>query len=247
MKPQQAEKETKNHVTYGDFDVEDPHETSCGVGSFRPKWLSKFGNITTFIAVYSGFGLVTQILSSYVGSQIPTLEKQFGLSSYQTGVLMSCNDIGFLLCILVISTWARHVNIPRVFFFCVLLFGSSGILCSLPHFIGSAKGTLPILNPKMVDNSSLSIPKPKVSNIPICDLMAVNVSSMASDCSKGQSSSRVTGVADYSVQMIALVLIGGGMFLQGVAKAPRGPFITVYVDDSVDRSKTGFYVGTFHA
>ena len=30
---------------------------------------------------------------------------------------------------------------------------------------------------------------------------------------------------------------------QGVGKSVRGPFVTLYIDDAVDKRKTGFYMG----
>ncbi|KAL8573006.1 hypothetical protein ACOMHN_010436 [Nucella lapillus] len=42
----------------------------------------------------------------------------------------------------------------------------------------------------------------------------------------------------------ALVVIVVGMVLQGVAKTPRASFTTYFVDTNVDKTKTGFYMGT---
>ena len=44
--------------------------------------------------------------------QVSMLEKQFGFSSAETGVLMGCNDIGFLSFILFAGYMARKVNRP---------------------------------------------------------------------------------------------------------------------------------------
>ena len=41
------------------------------------------------------------------------LEKQFGFSSSETGVLMSCNDIGYLSCVIFAGYIARKVNSPQ--------------------------------------------------------------------------------------------------------------------------------------
>ena len=44
------------------------------------------------------------------------LEKQFGFSSAETGLLMSCNDIGYLSCVLFAGYIARKVSINCYFF-----------------------------------------------------------------------------------------------------------------------------------
>nr|KAG5702563.1 hypothetical protein BaRGS_003723 [Batillaria attramentaria] len=41
---------------------------------------------------------------------------------------------------------------------------------------------------------------------------------------------------------VAMVIIFIGMVIQGVAKAPRAPFSTAFIDDNVEKTKTGFYV-----
>jgi hypothetical protein len=48
-----------------------------------------FGNVAGFTGFYSAGALTTQTLAAYIGSQIPTLEKQFGLSSQESGTLMT--------------------------------------------------------------------------------------------------------------------------------------------------------------
>ena len=45
------------------------------------------------------------------------------------------------------------------------------------------------------------------------------------------------------IKKVAYALIAVGMVLQGVGKSTRYPFVTLYIDDSVDKRKTGFYMG----
>ena len=42
--------------------------------------------------------------------QVSMLEKQFGFSSGETGILMSCNDIGYLCCVIFAGYIARKVS-----------------------------------------------------------------------------------------------------------------------------------------
>jgi len=41
------------------------------------------------------------------------------------------------------------------------------------------------------------------------------------------------------------VIYLSGMILQGVAKAPRYPFLTSYVDDNVNKKNTAMYMGKY--
>ena len=78
-------------------------EMLCGAVFCHPLWLQRCGNITTYSAFYGLTVLVTNALNVYVSSQITTLEKQFDFSSSQSGFILSCNDIGFILTVLFVS------------------------------------------------------------------------------------------------------------------------------------------------
>ena len=42
---------------------------------------------------------------------------------------------------------------------------------------------------------------------------------------------------------VCICLCTTGMMVQGMAKAPRSPFTTTYVDDNVEKSQTAMYMG----
>lgn len=76
-----------------------------------------------------------------MSSQITTLEKQFGFTSAQSGFLMSCNDIGFLLTTIFVANLARTLHIPRSLFVSTFCFGLSGVFCSLAYFLSPVANT----------------------------------------------------------------------------------------------------------
>ena len=45
------------------------------------------------------------------------------------------------------------------------------------------------------------------------------------------------------IKKTAFALIAIGMVFQGVGKSPRYPFVALYIDNAVDKRKTGFYMG----
>lgn len=108
---------------------------SCGMGGFKPNCLQCFAGIRTFVTVFSIGSLMSQVLSSYISSQITAIEKQFGLNSAQTGFLLSCNDIGFLVSTLFASYIANKVHIPRGLGITLIIYGIGGLTCSLAYFI----------------------------------------------------------------------------------------------------------------
>ncbi|XP_061177420.1 solute carrier organic anion transporter family member 2B1-like [Saccostrea echinata] len=210
----------------------------CGIGKFRPKFLQHFANINAFVGVYSIVGMISQTLSVYVNTQVPNLERQFGLNSAQSGLVMAFNDIGFFTVVLFVSAAARFVHIPRMLFLCILLYGISGLTCSIPHFIAVSRGLLPTLNlDSVVTNATKNSDKVNLLCRP-----GFNVTEEECESST-EHPNKVLTAPSYSIKNLALVLIGIGMTLQGIGKAPRGPYYMVYVDDNIDRRKTGFYSG----
>ncbi|XP_048769793.1 solute carrier organic anion transporter family member 2B1-like isoform X2 [Ostrea edulis] len=210
--------------------------TECGIGRFRPRFLRHFANINTFVGVYSAISMVSQILTIYVNTQVPNLERQFGLSSTQSGLVMGFNDIGFFAVVLFVSAAARYVHIPRMLFVCILLYGFSGLICSIPHFVAVSRGLLPSLN---LNSASMNT-STETSTITLLCKPELNLTDNVCEIDTDDSKN-VLAAPSYSIKALALSLIGVGMTLQGIGKAPRGPFYLVYIDDNIERRKTGFY------
>lgn len=45
------------------------------------------------------------------------------------------------------------------------------------------------------------------------------------------------------IKKAAFALLAVGFVFQGIGKSPRYPFVTLYIDDAVNKRKTGFYMG----
>ncbi|KAL4218355.1 hypothetical protein ACF0H5_023092 [Mactra antiquata] len=244
--------------TGGDIDVDEntdldavpiiddnDEDSKCGFGSYRPDCLQVFGRISMFIGVYSISGLLTSSLSVYVNSQVPMLEKEFGFSSADSGLIMSCNDIGFLTCVIFAGYIAKKVHIPIGLGISMILFGICGVLCALPYFIqDKSKYDLDQTSSGMVDmlsNITRSSMRSSSRKVPMCtNTTGSNIDScdVTSDSAEAREN-----VADLQLKNIAFYLIAIGMVFQGIGKSPRSPFVTLYVDDAVEKRKTGYYMG----
>lgn len=212
--------------------------TECGIGKFRPQFLQHFANINVFVAVYCATNLVSQTLVVYVNTQVSNLERQFGLNSAQSGLIMAFNDIGYFSFFLFISAAARFVHIPRALCFCIFLYGISGLTCALPQLIAVSQGMLTTLN---VSSNFINASEDSNKRIHLCRTQNRFIDKVCQSAVEEKSS--VLAAPSYSIQTLALSLIGIGMALQGIGKAPRVPFYMVYIDDNIDRRKTGFYTG----
>lgn len=210
----------------------------CGIGKFRPQFLQYFANITTFVGVFSIASMASQTLTVYVNTQVPNLERQFGLTSAQSGLVMAFNDIGYFAVVLFISATAQFVHIPRMLCFCILLYGISGLTCAFPQLIAVSKGLLPTLNLSSV----LTKASEESDKMHLLCRSEFNFTDRMCH-SDMENAHNVMAAPSYSIQTLALLFFGIGLTLQGIGKAPRIPFYMVYVDDTIDQRKTGFYAG----
>jgi len=208
----------------------------CGIGRCRLQSLQCCATILCFTGFYSLSSLTTSTLQVYIGSQITTLERQFGFTSFQSGVLLSCNDAGFLLVTLLISYQATRIHIPRALGVSTILYGLGGILCSFAYFFMPDKDVL-----SDVKNTSHVQQKTKMSDLHLCNNIGNRTSYLDQQC---QQDGSVVG-SSTSFTIVAMFIIAFGMILQGVGKSPRMPFISYYIDENVDKTKTSMYLGKF--
>lgn len=244
--------EKKNHpaadleMELDAMELDDVGKRLCGIGSFRPKRLQILATMSAFVGVFSTINIFKQTLVSFLGSQVPSVEKQFGLTSYHMGILMSLNDIGFLATCLFATMLAPYVHIPVAFFATFMIYGLSGIMAAIPHFINQAYGNMPGLSTDA--NSTTRFTQSK--QIQMC-VLGINdyeiensTMSFMEICAAGKGGLDEDAVVPW-IRTVFLVMFGSAMVIQGVAKSVRGPLLTVYIDDGGDRKKTGFYMGTY--
>ncbi|OWF41739.1 solute carrier organic anion transporter family member 2A1-like [Mizuhopecten yessoensis] len=240
----------KANLVLMEEDGDNPDARKCGLGPCRPDSLQKFANIQSFIGIYSVVGVMTSLMTSYLGSQIPSIERQYGLKSSYSGVIMSFNDIGYFVFILFISSLAKYVHIPLILSAAFVLYGISGILCSVPHFISLASNSIQFVTsgPLNFDNNGSKPAMSSSQNIPLCDPF-FNGSDITSGACMAENDGQASGIemVNDGIRQTFLAFFGIGMMLQGVGKSLRGPFVTVYVDDNGKRSRTGFYMGVIVA
>ncbi|CAC5378301.1 SLCO2B [Mytilus coruscus] len=218
-------------------------EIQCGIGRFKPNCLQCCATMKIFTVFYSISALMTSTLSVYIASQITTIEKQFGFTSTQSGLLMSCNDIGYLAVTLFVSYFADKVHAPRVLSFSTLLFGAAGIICAIPYFVSPmySKSVLP-----KTSNVSDFLSK-MMSSGQLCEASSTfDESNSNMSCSSKSDTHTSVGVAN-DFTPVAMAIIAIGMIIQGIGKSPRQAFITTYIDNNVKKTQTAVYVGSVMA
>uniref|UniRef100_A0A0B7BPZ4 Solute carrier organic anion transporter family member n=2 Tax=Arion vulgaris TaxID=1028688 RepID=A0A0B7BPZ4_9EUPU len=221
---------------------EDKADTLCGFWVYKPTILQPFAKIGCFTAFYSMAALMTSTLSSYVNSQVTTLERQFGFTSSQTGIILAANDIGYLACVLIVGYMASRIHIPRSLGIATITYGISGIACSLPHFLFGANVNFDPTAEITNDNASLAgLSKQAAVYGALCDTS--NNSQSYCEIAAAHKAAKSTLLAPEQIATASLAIIVIGMALQGFGKAPRSSFTVTYVDDNTAKVNTGFYVG----
>ncbi|XP_059154811.1 solute carrier organic anion transporter family member 2A1-like [Physella acuta] len=210
-------------------DTELAVDTRCGVWTFKPDILQPCANIWSFTLIYSFAALLTSTLTSYVNSQVTTLERQFGLNSKQTGLILAANDVGFLICVLFLSYSAPKLHIPRSLGIATITFGVSGLACSLPHFIFGARTDTGQLQTNVTSSRTLYGA--------MCDGHNRTSSTCASAADKRSH------LTSENTAIISLVIIFLGMMIQGFGKAPRTAFTVTYIDNNTKKTNTGIFMG----
>lgn len=229
-----------------DSSNDDTRDMECGIGSFRPSCLQPYTNIYCFVLMYSFAALSTSTLSSYITSQITALERQFGFSSAESGFLLACNDIGFLVTVLFVSYYLRNSHAPRFLSFLTFLFGISGLICALPYFLGSESIQSQRKMPKeLLDNNDLTT-NSSVSDYNMDYEYMCWIQTGTKEDTIGDKDA-VKNNPEYHIRhwtnTLALVILAIGMVIQGAAKSGRSPLITSYIDNNVKKTKTGKFVG----
>ncbi|XP_069952785.1 solute carrier organic anion transporter family member 74D isoform X4 [Cherax quadricarinatus] len=116
------------------FTEEDLEETQCGLGSCTPKWIQRFATKEMYMLVYCLVGMTQGMFFTYSVSVISTIEKRFKLTSKETGIILSGNDISQVLLAMFLGYYGNFGHRPRWLGVGALFTAASCITAALPHF-----------------------------------------------------------------------------------------------------------------
>ncbi|XP_033209479.1 solute carrier organic anion transporter family member 4A1 isoform X2 [Belonocnema kinseyi] len=193
----------------------------CGWLRFRPGYLQKFRTAkwALFWLCWAGAmqGLVVNGLINVV---ITTIERRFGLSSSQTGLIAGGYDVASFLLLIPVSFLGGRINAskPRYIGAGCLVLGLGTLLFAAPHYLaGPYRGGQTVKNTCHMTNSSQSTP-----------------------CS---GSAEELGL-EYSGVYLAFFLVA--QLLHGSGAAPFFTLGVTYLDENVSKKMSSVYLGIYY-
>ncbi|XP_074603030.1 solute carrier organic anion transporter family member 74D-like [Brevipalpus obovatus] len=110
-------------------------DTSCGLCSFRPKFLQFFANKNAFLVVFCITSVLQGMFSTYLVSVLTTIEKLYQIQSTTTGFLMSAAELGQIGGVLWLTYYGGRGDRPKWIACGMLVFSFAALLASSPHFL----------------------------------------------------------------------------------------------------------------
>ncbi|XP_071946111.1 solute carrier organic anion transporter family member 2A1-like [Antedon mediterranea] len=223
--------QNENGFTESEKKVDDYHDkdTQCTI-----KACTRFSSPVAFLCFLVPMYAVIVATSTYFGGCISTIEKQFQLTSSQSGLLATVNDAVGLSVVVFVTFYGNKSHRPRIIGSSGIIVGIGFFLLAMPHFT-----TDPV---SYTDNSySLQANENDSNSRQVNNKELCSVDDVAQDrCSSGD-------VAEDAPASLFWLIVG--QVLLGVGGSPLFPLTITYLDDStVDSTTTSVYVaGLFMA
>ncbi|KAH9491422.1 hypothetical protein Btru_032139 [Bulinus truncatus] len=198
-------------------------------------WTQKLSSLPVFVICYGIAGIWMTTLGSLLGSQITSIERHLGLSSSKTGLILSSNDIGYLMAVLFGSHIGKYLHIPRCLSISGLVFGISVIAMSFGR-LEEPKVWLREIKNETTETGSRYL-------CSVDDMMTYSNEGNITDGSL--PSMRPTAQVTSQALSWAFWLFVVSAMVGGMVKSYRIPLLTHYVESNIkDKSRSGMFIGS---
>ncbi|XP_066269957.1 solute carrier organic anion transporter family member 4C1-like isoform X2 [Branchiostoma lanceolatum] len=208
------------HTAAADLGLTEPDKgQACGWSRFRPACLQCCNNANGVLFFLCMFSFTQGVIvNGLVNVSITSIETRFELPSSNTGIVSASYDIAFVVLALFVTFHAGQGNSkPKWLAFGSFSLGLGALIYSLPHFTTG----------------------PYVYGTGQTETCDVGGNSTSQDCSSGDTAG--SGLRNYLYVFIL------GQLLHGVGGTPLYTLGTTFLDENVERSNSGVYIGLFFA
>nr|KAI8740516.1 solute carrier organic anion transporter family member 1B3-like [Biomphalaria glabrata] len=218
---------------------------NCSPCACPTSWTQKLTGLPVFVMCYGIAGIWMMTLGSLLGSQITSIERHLGLSSSKTGLILSSNDIGYLIAVLFGSHIGKYTHIPRCLSVSGLVFGISAIVMSFGRL------EEPRVWRRGLQNNQTTLEMNQGIQF-LCSVedytsymnssSGVNITHGGAPSIRHASSSGQPMAQDLSWAFWVFVV---SAVVGGMVKSYRIPLLTHYVESNIqDKSRSGMYLGS---
>lgn len=117
-----------------DIDNESDDDNTCGLGSWRPKWLQMFANPQFFMLNFSIIAVIQGSYFSYLIGCSSTLEKRFSYSGQLTGFILIADNFSQILISPLIGFLGKRMNKATLIAGGMVFISFSCWVTALPYF-----------------------------------------------------------------------------------------------------------------
>ena len=200
-------------------------------------------NIYFFVANICLVNMFYMILTAYTNGVVRTVERRFGLSSYQTGFLNSCNDIVHIMVVVFVGYFGQKGNKPRIMCVTAMFSAVSGILNATPHFL---------FPDQALNKSAFDHVYPKISSrtngLNVTDYSHISISSKY--CrgspfeleSRGNSFQNQCSKEESSVHPAYYVFLVSQL-VNGIGSSAIFTLSMAYIDENSPKNKASIFIG----
>ena len=193
----------------------------------------RFG-IKTFVAVASVALVIRGLLHMYFTGSIRMLEKQYGLSSTQTGLLLSADNSMAIPCFLILGYLGDRFHKPRLLSVLNMLSGLSAFTMALPYFVSLRYHDVMKMAPGELSNRTTN------SALPFRDILCDTKRNQT--CFK--TSELETNVGNSSLSSLVFYILLIGRLLYGLSGESQRNIASAYINSmSKHTSDTTLYIG----
>ncbi|XP_023221313.1 solute carrier organic anion transporter family member 4C1-like [Centruroides sculpturatus] len=196
------------------------NETTCGIGTWKPKWLQWFATQQHYIVIYCILSILQGAYFTYFIGIITTLEKRFSFKSRISTSILIANNISPILICLVINFFEVKNHRPKWIAGSTMVTVVSCFMSIFPYFI-YGKGTF------MLNSGNSSYSAYDLTDYDLCE-------------ANPQRSENCNKINHFTTESVVVIFFLAS-FLEGIGSTVFYALGTPYLSDNVKKKDSLYF------